>query len=61
MRSMKRLTKKGGTVMVQDLDHGPGSWICYPKSKVVDTLRKVYVALIKKRGADPMAGRKPTI
>ena len=58
VRSMKRLTKKGGTVMVQDLDHGPGSWICYPKSKVVDTLRKVYVALIKKRGADPMAGRK---
>ena len=44
--------------MVQDLDYGPGSWICYPKSKVVDTLRKVYVALIKKRGADPMAGRK---
>ena len=58
VRSMKRLAKKGGTVMIQDLDHGPGSWICYPKSKVVDTLRKVYVALIKKRGADPMAGRK---
>jgi hypothetical protein len=55
---MKRLTKKGGTIMIQDLDHAPGSWMCYPESKVVDTLRKVYVALIKKGGADPMAGRK---
>ena len=58
VRSMKRLTKKGGTIMIQDLDHAPGSWMCYPESKVVDTLRKVYVALIKKGGADPMAGRK---
>jgi hypothetical protein len=52
------MTKKGGTVMIQDLDHAPDSWICYPESKVVDTLRKVYVALIKKGGGDPLAGRK---
>jgi ubiquinone/menaquinone biosynthesis C-methylase UbiE len=58
VRCMKRLTKKSGTVIIQDLDHAPGSWICYPESKVVDTLRKVYVALIKKGGGDPVAGRK---
>ena len=58
VRSMKRMTKNGGTVMIQDLDHAPGSWMCYPESKVVDTLRKVYVALIKKGGGDPLAGRK---
>jgi ubiquinone/menaquinone biosynthesis C-methylase UbiE len=58
MRSMKRLTKKGGAVMIQDLDHAPGSWICYPENKAVNTLRKVYVALIKKGGGDPLVGRK---
>ena len=58
VRSMKRLTKKGGTIMIQDLDHAPGSWLCYPENKAVNTLRKVYVALIKKGGGDPMVGRK---
>jgi ubiquinone/menaquinone biosynthesis C-methylase UbiE len=24
VRSMKRLVKKGGTIMIQDVDHGPG-------------------------------------
>jgi ubiquinone/menaquinone biosynthesis C-methylase UbiE len=58
VRSMKRLAKNGGTIMIQDLDHAPGSWICYPENKVVNTLRKVYVALIKKGGGDPLIGRK---
>ena len=58
VRSMKRLTKKHGTVMIQDLDHAAGSWLCYPKNRVFDTLRKVYVALLKKGGGDPLAGRK---
>ncbi|MDP8889118.1 MAG: methyltransferase domain-containing protein [Thermoproteota archaeon] len=58
VRSMKRLTKKGGTIMIQDLDHAPGSWLCYPENKAFNTLRKVYVALIKKRGGDPLVGRK---
>ena len=58
VRSMKRLTKKGGTIMIQDLDHAPGSWLCYPEDKAVNTLRKVYVALIKKGGGDPLVGRK---
>lgn len=58
VRSMKRMTKKDGTVMIQDLDHAPGSWLCYPENKVFNTLRKVYVALIKKGGGDPLAGRK---
>ncbi len=58
VRSMKRLAKKGGTIMIQDLDHAAGSWLCYPENKAVNTLRKVYVALIKKGGGDPLAGRK---
>lgn len=58
VRSMKRMTKKGGTVMIQDLDHAPGSWLCYPENKAINTLRKVYVALLKKRGGDPLVGRK---
>jgi ubiquinone/menaquinone biosynthesis C-methylase UbiE len=58
IRSMKRLKKNGGIIMIQDLDHAPGSWLCYPENKVVDKLRKVYVALIKKRGGDPQVGRK---
>jgi ubiquinone/menaquinone biosynthesis C-methylase UbiE len=58
VRSMKRLAKKDGIVMIQDLDHAPGSWLCYPENKIIDTLRKVYVTLIKKGGGDPLAGRK---
>jgi ubiquinone/menaquinone biosynthesis C-methylase UbiE len=58
LRSMKRLAKKHGIVMIQDLDHAPGSWLCYPENKVFNTLRKVYVALLKKGGGDPLAGRK---
>src|ERR687890_1707485 len=58
VRSMKRLAKKDGTIMIQDLDHAPGSWLCYPENKAYNTLRKVYVALIKKGGGDPLAGRK---
>jgi ubiquinone/menaquinone biosynthesis C-methylase UbiE len=58
VRSMRRLTKKGGTIMIQDLDHAPGAWLCYPQNKVFNTLRKVYVALIRKVGGDPLVGRK---
>ena len=58
VRSMKRLTKKGGTIMIQDLDHAPGSWLCYPENKVFNKLRKVYVDLIKKGGGDPLVGRR---
>ncbi len=58
VRSMKRMVKKGGTILIQDLDHAPGSWLCYPENKFVDTLRKLYVALIKNGGGDPLVGRK---
>ena len=58
LRSMKRMTKNQGIVIIQDLDHAPGSWLCYPENKVFNTLRKVYVALIKKGGGDPLVGRK---
>ncbi|HEX2014811.1 MAG TPA: methyltransferase type 11, partial [Nitrososphaera sp.] len=58
VRSMKRLLKKGGCVVIQELDHAPGSWLCYPEDKNVEKLRKVFVALLKKSGGDPLAGRK---
>jgi ubiquinone/menaquinone biosynthesis C-methylase UbiE len=58
VRSMKQMIKKGGAVVIQDLDHAPGSWLCYPENKAFNTLRKIYVTLIRKAGGDPLAGRK---
>jgi ubiquinone/menaquinone biosynthesis C-methylase UbiE len=57
-RSMIQLVKRGGAIVIQELDHAPGSWLSYPESKAFNSLREVYVALIKKTGADPLAGRK---
>jgi ubiquinone/menaquinone biosynthesis C-methylase UbiE len=58
VRSMKHMIKKSGTVLIQDLDHAPGSWLCYPDNEAFNMLREVYVALIIKAGGDPIAGRK---
>ena len=58
IRSMKQLVKKGGAIIIEELDHAPDSWLCYPESKSVGTLRDIYVALVKKAGGDPFAGRK---
>ncbi len=58
LRHMVRLAKKGGTIIVQELDHAPDSWLSYPKRKSVDTLRKIYVKLVKHAGGDPYSGRK---
>lgn len=55
---MKQMIKQGGAVLIQDLDHAPGSWLCYPENEAFNTLRKIYVALIRKAGGDPLAGRK---
>ncbi|HKZ60956.1 MAG TPA: methyltransferase domain-containing protein [Nitrososphaera sp.] len=58
IRSMKLLVKNGGAIIIEELDHAPDSWLCYPESKSVDILREIYVALVKKAGGDPIAGRK---
>jgi len=58
VQSMKRLVKKGGVVVIEELDHAPDSWLCYPENKSVDTLRETYVTLVRKVGGDPFAGRK---
>jgi ubiquinone/menaquinone biosynthesis C-methylase UbiE len=58
VRSMKQLMRKGGAVVIEELDHAPDSWLCYPENQSVDTLREVYVTLVKKAGGDPFAGRK---
>lgn len=58
IRSMKQLVKSGGTIIIEELDHAPDSWLCYPENQSVNTLREIYVALVKKAGGDPLAGRK---
>ena len=58
IRSMKQLAKRGGTIIIEELDHAPNSWLCYPESQSVNILREVYVTLVKKAGGDPFAGRK---
>lgn len=58
IRSMKQLVKKGGAIIIEELDHAPDSWLSYPASPSVNTLREVYVALVEKAGGDPYAGRK---
>lgn len=58
LRTMKRLLKPGGSMVIQELDHAPGSWLCYPEDRNVEALRRLYVALLKISGGDPFAGRK---
>jgi ubiquinone/menaquinone biosynthesis C-methylase UbiE len=58
VKAMSRLLKKGGTMIIQELDHSPGSWLCYPTNRNVEELRKAYVALLRRIGGDPLAGRK---
>jgi ubiquinone/menaquinone biosynthesis C-methylase UbiE len=58
LRYMKQLLKEGGSLLIQDLDHASGSWVCYPENNHFNSLRKIYVALIRKAGGDPLVGRK---
>ena len=58
IKSMTQFTKKNGTIIIQELDHAPGSWLSYPDKPSVEQLRKIYVRLIKKTGGDPFSGRK---
>jgi len=58
VQSMKQLAEKGGAVIIEELDHAPDSWLCYPENKSVSDLREIYVGLVKKAGGDPFAGRK---
>lgn len=56
--SMIRLAKKGGTIMIQELDHAPNSWLSHPKRESFEMLRKCYTGIVKELGGDPLAGRK---
>lgn len=58
VQSMKQLARKGGAVIIEELDHAPDSWLCYPENKSVSDLREIYVNLVRKAGGDPFAGRK---
>lgn len=58
VHSMKQLAKSGGSIIIEELDHAPDSWLCYPESQSVNTLQEIYVTLVKKAGGDPFAGRK---
>ena len=58
LRSMIKLTKNNGIIIIQELDNAPGSWLSYPKKDCVEKLRSTYTTLVKKMGGDPLAGRK---
>jgi ubiquinone/menaquinone biosynthesis C-methylase UbiE len=58
VQSMKHFIKKGGAVIIEELDHAPDSWLCYPENQSVNTLMEIYVTLVRKAGGDPFAGRK---
>jgi SAM-dependent methyltransferase len=58
LKTMAMMLKKGGVLVIQELDHAPGSWLCYPNDRNVEDLRKAFVALLRKTGGDPLAGRK---
>jgi SAM-dependent methyltransferase len=58
VQSMKRLLKDSGVMIIQELDHSPGSWLCHPADRNVELLRRAFVNLLRKTGGDPLAGRK---
>lgn len=33
VQSMKRLAKKGGVVVIEEVDHAPDSGLCYPEKQ----------------------------
>ncbi len=56
--SMVRLAKKGGTIIIQELDHAPDSWLSHPTTGSFEVLRRCYTRIVKEMGGDPLAGRK---
>lgn len=56
--SMVRLAKKGGTIIIQELDHAPNSWLSHPTWESFEMLRKCYTKVVTQMGGDPLAGRK---
>lgn len=58
VKAMKDMVRDGGTVIIQELDHSPDSWLSHPHEESVDTLREAFVTLVRKSGGDPLAGRK---
>lgn len=58
LKSMIKLAKKDGVIIIQELDHASDSWLSYPARECVETLRKCYVEIVKQMGGDPLAGRK---
>lgn len=58
VRAMKEQVKKGGRVIIQELDHSEDSWLCYPHEECVNILREAFIALVKKSGGDPLSGRR---
>jgi len=56
LREMIRVTKPGGSVMVEDCDLF--TWLVYPKNESVSKLWHWYESIQVKRGTDPEIGRK---
>ena len=58
MESMVRLARKGGTVIIQELDHAADSWLSHPARDSFEVLRRCYTRIVREMGGDPLAGRK---
>ncbi|MEM2759345.1 MAG: methyltransferase domain-containing protein [Nitrososphaerales archaeon] len=56
LEEMIRVTRRGGIIAVEELDHG--SWLSYPYDHNLEKLRRSYVKILKHNGSDPYIARK---
>ena len=56
LREMMRVCRPGGLVAVRDSDHSAWAW--YPAIPALDRWRELYIAVARKNGGEPDAGRR---
>lgn len=56
LSEMVALTRRGGTVVVEDIDNA--SWVCWPSHPSWDVLLETFHTLFVSRGGDPFMGRR---
>jgi ubiquinone/menaquinone biosynthesis C-methylase UbiE len=56
IQEMLRLTRRGGIIITEELDHG--SWLSYPYDPNLEKLRRTYTKILKLNGSDPFIARK---
>jgi len=55
LREMARVTKPGGVVAARDGDYSAFTW--YPPNQLLDEWRRLYIAMARRNGGEPDAGR----